>query len=223
MQHRYASKAGASIPTSDEGPTVAAVAGPRGLAQDVSHHFADIVEGCKGIRSATLAAVAQFGFDPCTQAQVAAHEAGHVVVARSLGATVESARLVRRIEFGRTIWVGSNTYTPAGGFTAATARVDTTFVLRAATHHLAGFIGEQIAGLSHPSSSIDERVKALTFCRVVATVAGVPAEEVASHIGDYCESIILRNRRAFDIVRAHLYRARRLTRVEAARMLARVC
>jgi thioredoxin-like negative regulator of GroEL len=90
-------------------------------------------------------------------------------------------------------------------------------------HNLAGFVGEDMAGLSHPSSSIDERAKAWIFSEAVAAVANVPAEAVAAFVCATCERVIRRNRTAFDALRAHLYRTKRLTKTEAARMLVGVC
>jgi len=206
----------------DEGPTVAA-AGLQGLAHVVNLHFASLAGDRESAVALIKAAVQRFGDDPCTRAQAAAHEAGHVVIAHALGASVEGARVFQRMEAGRRIWLGSNAYTPAGGFRAASARDDPALVLRSAVHNLAGFAGEDMAGLSHPSSSIDERAKAWIFSEAVAAVASVPVEAVFDFVTRCCDRAITRNRTAFDSFRGHLYRTKRLTKTEAARMLVGVC
>ena len=223
----------------DEGRTVTAV-GLRGLAQTVSLDcakasgdgkprtwHADNLAGVprewlEAIAQEALAAHVQFGVDPSTRAQAAAHEAGHVLVAHALGERVDGARLIQRNACGRVVWEGSNRYTPMHGSGVTTARENPATVERCAVLNLAGFAGEEVAGLSHPSSAIDERFKARQMCAGVARVQEVPAELVMLRVGLYCARVLHRNRTAFDTIRGHLFRARRLTRIEAARMLAGV-
>jgi len=200
-------------PTSGEGPTVAAV-GLRGVTNPSSLEF--------GTERSWQATMIEAGCDPCTMAQAAAHEAGHAVVAQALGASVTGARIFRSHAGGRVIWLGRNHYVPAGGFRAATATQDPGLVLRAAMHNLAGFAGECLAGLAHPSSSIDERVWAGLYCEAVANVEGVSKGDVVQRVGELCGALLLRNRQAFDSLRGHLFLRRRLTQDEATRMLASV-
>jgi hypothetical protein len=89
-------------------------------------------------------------------------------------------------------------------------------------HNLAGFAGECLAGLAHPASSIDERLLAECYCEDVAFAEGVSKAEVVLRVGEFCGRALLCNRGAFDVIRGHLYRSRRLTRDEAGRMLAAV-
>ena len=205
----------------DEGPTVAG-RGLLGVAQS-SLDFAPRHDQREAIAQAGISALKRFGADPCTRAQAAAHEAGHVVAAGALGATVEGARITRRIEAGREVWIGSNDYMPARGYGLATAMQDPDLAMRSAVHNLAGFAGEHFAGLSHPSSSVDERCIALRYCQAIADFGDASLEQVVFEICGFCWSALERNRTAFETVRAHLYRTRRLTKQEAARMLAKVC
>jgi len=212
---------GAIAPRKDESPSVGA-AGSLGLAISENSDFGTEHNEGEWMRQVELTAVATFGPDPCTKAQAAAHEAGHVVVARALGATVTGARIFRSQAGGREIWLGRNHYVPARGFRAATATQDPGLVLRAAMHNLAGFAGELLAGMSHPSSSIDERLLAGRYCEDVATSEGVSKAEIVMRVGRFCEMVLLGNRRAFEVTRGHLFFRHRLTQDEATRMLASV-
>jgi len=206
----------------DEGPTIAGT-GLLGLAQSVSLYFAPAHDEREVIRQAGISVLNRFGLDPCTRAQAAAHEAGHVVVARVLRATIRGARITRCVELGRDVWIGSNDYTPARGYGMATASQDPSLAMRSAAHNLAGFAGEHFAGLAHPSSSIDERCIAWRICQALSEIGDASTEQVASEIWCFCIAALERNRIAFDAVRGHLYRQRRLTKAEADRMLAGVC
>jgi len=206
----------------NEGPTVAGT-GLLGIAQSVSLDFAPCCDEQEAIAQAGISAITRFGADPCTRPQAAAHEAGHLVLARVLGATIYGARITRRFELGRDLWIGSNDYMPARGYGMATAKQDPSLAMRSAAHNLAGFLGEQFAGLSHPSSSIDERCIALRICQAISDIGDASLEQVALEICGFCMSALECNRTAFDAIRAHIYRTRRLTKKEAARMLAKVC
>jgi len=184
----------------------------RDVSADLQEHIA----------RAAIDARLQFGTDPCTRAQAAAHEAGHVLVEHALGERVEGARIARHDEHGYVRWLGCNQYEAAHGRRWVHASDNPELVLRSAAISLAGFAGEDFAGLSHPASSIDERSRATVCCSAVAKTYGLEVEDVASRVGAYCLDVFTRNRTAFDVVRGHLYRTKRLNRSEAVRMLASV-
>ena len=172
------------------------------------------------VHAAALAGYAEHGADPCTRAQAAAHEAGHVLVGFAYGDTIDGAR----IWAVGTRWVGANRRDHPVYHRPEPERLtdEPDRALRAAVCNLAGFAGESAAGLAHPSSSIDERMKAQAFAQVVADAWGGTREQAAGAVMVLCRDAINANRIAFDTIRAHLYRTRRLTRADAGRLLARV-
>lgn len=166
---------------------------------------------------AQRASIAEHGIDPCTRAQAAAHEAGHVVVGHAYGETVRGARLWA--EGDR--WVGANVRDHDVYRRPEPARMtdEPDRALRCAVLNLAGFAGEIAAGLEHPSSSIDERMKAQAYASIVAAVWGGSEQQVEAAVMALCLRAIQSNRLAFDAVRGHIFRTRRLTAPEAVRML----
>ena len=184
----------------------------RGMPAELRQHAAQVA----------IDARLQFGADPCTRSQAAAHEAGHVLVAYALGDQIESARIARRDEHGSTRWIGCAQYESAHGTRLVAAATNPELVLRSAALNLAGFAGEEFAGLSHRASSIDERYKASAYCAAVAEAHGFELDGVASAVHAYCLGVLKGNRTTFDAVRSHLYRMKRLSRSEAVRMLASV-
>ena len=180
--------------------------------------------GVDAVHAAAFASYTEHGIDPCTRGQAAAHEAGHVVVGYVYGDTIEGARIWADHRTGSARWVGANQRDHPFYHRPDPARLaeEPDRALRAAVCNYAGFAGEIAAGLEHPSSSIDERMKAKAFAAVVAEAWSGEADQVAITVMALCVRAIEENRVAFDTIRAHLYRTRRLTRAEAARMLARV-
>ena len=165
---------------------------------------------------AQRASIAAHGLDPCTRAQAAAHEAGHVLIGYAIGEDILGARLMR--EGDR--WVGANRRDhPSYAAGLVFGGADPARALRSSINSLAGFAGERVAGLSHPSSSIDERMLAKACAGVVASAWGGADGSVMAAVGPLCLSVIVEHRQAFDTIRGHLCRTRRLTAAEAARML----
>ncbi len=169
----------------------------------------------------------QFGRDPATKAQAAAHEAGHVIVAHAAGALVTGARL---FEASRGIWAGTtNHISPdpdgtigngeAGFSTVAAAPV---CAFRFAVINAAGFAGEVLAGLDHPASSLDERSMARRVCAELDRVLNWADGAALRLVGAFTHDALGDHRAQFAAIRAHLDRNRRITRSEAARMLASV-
>lgn len=162
--------------------------------------------------------VAKHGLDPCTKVQTAAHEAGHVIVARALGAVVRSAHIKQLDGY----WTGGTKYhmhpaegTSPGGFTPKD-------VFNRACICIAGVVAEKLAGTFHPASSIDERCEATEICSILDGMAQVPEGTTAGLVDDTVVKILNDYRMQFDAVRHHLERQHRLTSAEANRMLAKV-
>jgi hypothetical protein len=88
-----------------------------------------------------------------------------------------------------------------------------------AINALAGFLGETMAGLDHPASSIDERYYATSIAAGLDKVLAKPEGYMQLQIGELCCNVINRNRQQFDLVRAHLNRGGVLNRDDAERML----
>lgn len=165
-------------------------------------------------------AIDEHGEDPCTCAQTAAHEAGHVVVAWAFGETVRSARITPHRICGRTRWLGRNERTGYPGEDTPSLVPGLPVLAHAAAVNLAGFIGEDLVGLSHPASSLDERSKAKALCERADDTAGVPPGTYAAAVTRGVLDLLTLNRRQFDAIRGHLVQRRVLTAKEAARMLA---
>lgn len=162
--------------------------------------------------------VAKHGLDPCTKAQAAAHEAGHVVVARAMGETILGARIWQDGKY----WLGMNKRDSGLANEAFFAHERPLEAFRGACNLLAGIAGEDFAGHYHASSSIDEREKARSICAVLDDVAGKPEGMTQQHAAEVVHAILTRYRSQFDTVRAHLMQRRRLTTQDANRMLAKV-
>jgi len=207
----------------NEGPTVAGTGLLLGLAQTASLYFDPWHHSQVAIYQATLSAHARFGAAPCSRPKAAAHVTGRVIVACALGATVEGASITRCAEAGRDVWIGETSYISALDYRGATARQDPSLAMRSAACKLAGFLGEQFAGLGHPSSSIAERCIALRYCQAISDIGDASLEQVIAEICGFCLAAFERNRMAFDAVRDRLYQRLHLTKAEADRMLAGVC
>ncbi len=169
----------------------------------------------------------QFGRDPSTKAQAAAHEAGHIIVAHAAGSLVTGARL---FEASGGIWAGITNHTSpdpdgtisngeAGFSTVAAAPV---CAFRYAIINAAGFAGEVLAGLDHPASSLDERSMARRVCAELDKVLNMSEGATLRLVGTFTDEVLANHRTQFAAIRTHLERHRRLTRSEAKRMLASV-
>lgn len=170
------------------------------------------------IRDAVIESHKLHGVDPMTIEQAAAHEAGHVVVAHALGDWINSVRLVRHSKL-RHKWGGYHTRNAHQPPRIVAANHNPSYAFKAAIHFLSGVLGEMAAGLSHPSSSIDERVRADGLCRIVDEVMERPRGATVLLVGCVCDSVITENRAAFDAIRGSLVRTRRMSQADCDRML----
>lgn len=160
------------------------------------------------------------GDDPCTREQAAAHEAGHCVVGAALGDTIVEARIWRDTSLH---WLGSNHREgrlPADFQYYPRERPEDARL--AILNLLAGFAGEIVAGHDHPSSSLDERVRADACIGQIAPLFGLTEHQMLMQSGTFVLDTLLDNIPAFDLVRLHLARQQRLSKGEANRMLASV-
>lgn len=188
---------------------------------------------CRGVALELLREAAmvehQFGRDPATKAQAAAHEAGHVIVAHAAGALVTGARIFEEADRGRRAWAGlthRTTPDPTGAFSDgnsfSTVTAAPVCAFRYAVIAAAGFAGEKLAGLDHPASSLDERSMVRRICAELDKVLNMPDGSALRLVGSFTHDALGDHRAQFAAIRAHLDRNRRITRSEAARMLASV-
>jgi hypothetical protein len=173
------------------------------------------------IAHATAQAYAEYGEDPATLEQAAAHEAGHVIVAFALGGKPRKVRVFRESHCGRTIWLGENAIGwrwAAHDYPFAFAS-DVPRAFDEMVYTLGGLMGEQAAGLGHPSSSIDERCIATMGAKGLAPLLGCATIDAAALIEQAAMRAIHDSRAAFDELRAALRARHRLDRFEIARIL----
>jgi hypothetical protein len=171
------------------------------------------------------AALERHGIDPATKAQAAAHEAAHVVVAHATGYTVTGVGLQRHSAIGRAFWGGATWRIFPGEEQRKAVRVqdEPGFAFRSAVNDLAGITGEIVAGLSHRSSSIDERLRAAAVCNALDNTWRWPAHATSALATAVCLRILTDNRQQFDAIRAHLQRTGWLSGVDVKPMLTTVC
>lgn len=181
-------------------------------------------EGLAVLRQMQEEALAEFGPDPCTLEQAAAHEAGHVLVAAAMGdsgiaAKLYRSRAVARLT-GEEVWLGA-THRENRQFTGAVFSADASAerLVYEALNNLAGVVGERAAGLYHMASSLDEVLVAQQNATVLAHRLDIDPEPVFGHLYGHCTRAVACNRRQFDVLRGHLARRRRLTARETSRML----
>lgn len=172
----------------------------------------------------TNAMLHQHGADPGTLAQAAAHEAGHLVIGKIIGLSLEGARLTRLTLRGREVWGGCTrtAYPPGHSLASGDAAGDAAHLFGLAAFAFAGFAGELAAGVSHPSSSLDERFVAAQQCEALITVVDWSRAAALLAVATFCKDQIVQHRGAFDAVRVALFAKRRLQRIEISRMLAGV-
>jgi hypothetical protein len=180
--------------------------------------------GLEDLDWAARAAILEHGHDTATKAQAAAHEAAHVVVGYAMGETIIRARIFSAYAVGRIVWMGSNDRRYANHDASIPVAIsdNPSLALRGAVNDLAGFFGETLVGLSHPSSSLDERYRATAICEELDRVWGKPDEWAAGLAGYLVEEALQGNSQQFETIRAHLFRTKKLCRIEATRMLASV-
>jgi hypothetical protein len=172
-------------------------------------------------RAAQMQAIKDHG--PCTKAQAAAHEAGHVVVGATFGQRLVSSRIDAHRGPNGTIWTGVTRMSLPGRSPSArtTAAEDPRYAFRAAIDAMAGICGELVAGLAHQASSVDERYKAGLMCRDLGLVLGLQHDAVTDMALSLCIRALAANRIAFDVIRQYLFDDHRLAKHKAAGVLAR--
>jgi hypothetical protein len=175
-------------------------------------HIRNIVRAGKRI-------AAEHGLDPCTKAQAAAHEAGHLIVASAMGETVRGARIWQEASG---LWVGMNKRESRSCDERWTVKGRPGFAFQQACNLFAGVVGEGLAGHFHPASSLDERGKVQLICAELDDLSGDPEGMAHIRATTLVQAILTHYRAQFNIVRLHLMQRRRLTPSEAKRMLAKV-
>lgn len=157
------------------------------------------------------------GPDPATRTQASAHEAGHVVVATALGERVRGARIFSKS--GR--WVGANRRESSTSQPTLVLE-DPLSAIAAVCNNLAGISGEILSRCHHPSSSIDERMRAEQILVQLSFVLGVSCDQLKEVSALLVKKVIESNSLSFDVIKNHLYHKRRLLPGEAKRMLVSV-
>lgn len=164
--------------------------------------------------------LAKYGDEPGEIERAAAHEAGHCVVGKALGETIVGARLIRLKTEQGIYWAGANRRMRSDAEPDACFNISEHPIegVRYAVHNMSGYIGECLASMEHPSSSLDERMAAKSACNTVGREIGLETGDLLDAIYYFATFLIASNRLAFDTVRGHLLRNRRMTGTEAARM-----
>lgn len=176
---------------------------------------------CAAVQAAVIRA---HGPDSCTKQQAAAHEGGHIITAWTYGQELSSARIEAcRGPGPRNAWIGvthaSLRGRPASQLT--TSAEDPSFAFRGAVDAMAGICAEIQAGLSHPSSSIDEQFRATAICADLSIVLERPLEHLLTAAVLLCRRALLTNEIPFEVVRGQLRTKRRITRNSLADVLRR--
>ena len=165
------------------------------------------------------ATVRRYGFPPLTKEVAAAHEAGHVIVAHSLGDEILGARLLPANDGS---WLGRNDRSDRHNGKRLLVPDNPQEALVTALIMAAGFSGEMLANHAHPSSSIDERMQTQWICSELDGVLGRPAG-ITEMMVDVQNMINLRKHEmAFDAIRKILTRDRILRKAVALRILKNV-
>ncbi len=128
-----------------------------------------------------------------------AHEVGHTVVALSLGAITTEIDLFRD---RRGQWCGWTEFCWPSSIERREVSVlgnprDTT---RSVLLTIAGFCGEEVIGLGHPSSSPDEIYRVAQVCATVAHAKGVNADDLMNSLMVDARERIYINRPLFEAI-----------------------
>ena len=176
------------------------------------HHW--VIESC-------VESIKVYGIDPATKEQAAAHEAAHIVVAHAIGEKIKWARIEQQFMYGHVAWTGWNERSFHAYDISRPISVsdNPSLGFRHAVNNFAGFCGETLIYLGHPSSSIDERCRAWVICAELDNVFRLPEGTMAFRSGIACPVILNRNKSQFDAIRAHLEKHEKLSSEDATQLL----
>lgn len=138
---------------------------------------------------------------PFDKKTVVAHEAGHLVVGMTLGGGFKHISVYAD---GPGIWSGwAEIDWPAG---IAERTVNVLQQPREATHSLlfkiAGYVGEEVAGLDHAASSPDEVFPTIATCVTVGHFRKIDPEELLTRVMTDARRRILVNIKLFNAIRS---------------------
>lgn len=141
------------------------------------------------------------GMPPVHRRSAVAHEAGHAVVAMSMGATITKLSVMQDADM-RSLWGGWCAYQWPEGVEhqqihALKRPLEATHTL---LNTLAGLAGEFAGGYGHPASSLDEQYAALGLCRGVADVKQIDMEELFHQLLEEAGRRIELNKPLFDAI-----------------------
>lgn len=163
------------------------------------------IEACKWMGQVQF----RHGYDHATKKQTATHEAGHIVAVQALGIQATSSRIWR--VFGR--WNGFTTWDT--NYFQATAQG---LFLRNVTV-LAGWRAEILSGLSHPSSSLDERFLVEKNSKVLDQTQGVPLGTSMRATERLTDHILTEHKPTLNTLASALVERGRLEAIEIERLL----
>lgn len=167
--------------------------------------FDSAIEACKWMGNIQL----RHGYDHATKKQTAIHEAGHIVAVQALGIQATSSRIWR--VFGR--WNGVTTWDT--NYSQATAQG---LFLRNVTV-LAGWRAEILSGLSHPSSSLDERFWVEKNSKALDQIRGVPLGTSMRATEQLTDRILTEHKPTMNTLASALIKKDRLEAMEIEELL----
>jgi hypothetical protein len=163
-----------------------------------------------------LAACKMYGADPCTRAQAVAHEAGRVVVGYTVGETIEGAGIRAATFAGVTMWTGWTQHQHPDYQQPSEAPQR---LFRSILAHLAGVLGEHVAGQWRTYSSPDEIEMATLSSSILVKYTDFAPRALCGFAEKIALDALARNRVKFDLIQAHLDQHTRLSGPDAVRLL----
>jgi hypothetical protein len=140
------------------------------------------------------------GPPPFTRDVAIAHEAGHAIVGMTLGGIFKHVSVYAD---SKRRWCGWTEVEWPGVDSERVVNVlsEPVEALHSLLHKIAGFCGEEIAGLDHPASSPDEVYPFVQTCSTVAHFRKLDADELIIRIMADARHRIYRNRELFTAIR----------------------
>lgn len=171
------------------------------------HHVANVAFVSKfgtDYHTWTAAMLLRHGLPSYTRNTAIAHEAGHAIAALSLGAVATAAEI---FEDRAGVWLGWNDVTwPEENRPGRVinALEEPALASHALIYGLAGLAGEQLAGLDHQASSLDEVYEALAICVSVTHARRLDSCALMDRLLTSARERISQNGALFDAVCTHL-------------------
>lgn len=138
------------------------------------------------------------GLPPHHRDAAAAHEAGHAVVAMTMGASISRISLLRH-ETMPEVWGGwcGFDWPPSIKCERVYSLMQPLETTHAAVNQVAGVVGEYCAGYGHPASSLDETYEVLGVCAGVSDVRNIDIHDLFHRIFEDARRRIIKNPNLF--------------------------